>query len=110
MEVWRSIDGCPGYKVSNKGRVLCMPKPNKPGIRLYRQEAQESYQQIQMAINGFKRVLMAHRIVAVAFIPNPEGKPLVNHKDGNIHNNKATNLEWATHSENTQHYWDRKKD
>ena len=59
---------------------------------------------------GYKHVFLGngdcskvHRLVAQAFIPNPENKPEVNHKDGNKLNNHVSNLEWATHSENMRH-------
>lgn len=52
-----------------------------------------------------KRKFFVHRLVAIAFIPNPDNLPLVNHKDLDKKHNHIRNLEWATESENTQHYY-----
>lgn len=53
--------------------------------------------------DGKQTVQYVHRLVAQAFVPNPEGKPCVNHVDGNTRNNRADNLQWVTYAENTRH-------
>ena len=55
---------------------------------------------------GTQHQMYVHRLVAEVFSPNPYGKPLVNHKDGDKQNNHYSNLEWCTASENTQHAYD----
>lgn len=61
------------------------------------------YQTTTISIDGKQKRLYVHRLVAEAFIPNPENKPHTNHKDGNPRNNDVCNIEWCTPSENTRH-------
>jgi len=61
------------------------------------------YVRVNLCKNGKNKKHSVHRLVATAFIPNPENKPCVNHIDGNKKNNKLENLEWVTHKENTNH-------
>lgn len=58
---------------------------------------------VTIAKDGVNRCIRVHKLVALTFIPNPQGKSGINHIDGNKHNNKVENLEWATPSENQQH-------
>lgn len=84
----------------------------KPTTRLTKshtmsiQENNKGYLFVCAKENGRRKNLLIHRLVAEAFIPNPENKPEVNHIDGNPHNNRVDNLEWVTSSENRKHaYW-----
>ena len=88
-----------GYAVTNDGKVYSK-KTNKfikPSI------GSKGYFQVCLTVDGKKRTVKVHRIVAETFIPNPEGKPQVNHIDGNKRNNCVENLEWCTNSENQIH-------
>jgi hypothetical protein len=62
-----------------------------------------NYLYTQLWIKDKKSIEAVHRAVAKAFVPNPENKPMVNHKDGNKQNNRPSNLEWVTCSENAKH-------
>ena len=64
------------------------------------------YKMYNLTINGKKKDFLAHRLVALHFIPNPNNYPVVNHKDGNKLNNNVNNLEWISHAENRQHSYD----
>ena len=105
MEIWKDIKGYEGlYQVSDKGRIKSFKK------RFGKQE-QETIMRTTMEWCGYMRVGLTkdkksklyavHRLVAQAFIPNPENKPVINHIDGNKANNEVDNLEWATHKENS---------
>ena len=82
MEIWKPVAGFDGYEVSNLGRgYLC--------VNLWR--------------NGNSRKCKVQRLVAEAFVPNPESKPEVNRINGNKADNRVENPEWATARENTRH-------
>jgi hypothetical protein len=66
----------------------------------------DTYLKVILYHKSKRYIKKPHRLVAEAFIPNPENKPQVNHIDGNKLNNHVDNLEWVTPSENTQHAWD----
>lgn len=100
MEIWKDIEGWQGiYQISNKGRLKSFKK-NSNGFILSNKNSNGDYFSVVLAYAGKKSFTRIHRLVAEAFIPNPENKPEVNHKDGNKQNNYIENLEWSTHSEN----------
>jgi NUMOD4 motif/HNH endonuclease len=103
MEEWKPITSLDGkFHVSSLGNV----KNIKSGKVLKQRVNKKGYSQVALKPNGRNGgdiCLKVHREVAIAFIPNPEGKPTVNHIDGNKLNNQVSNLEWSTHSENIRH-------
>lgn len=102
---WREIVGWSNYMVSNTGLVkqICDSPRRKAGIIPIHNSGPKGYLQVQLNQNGASTHFRLHKIVALAFIPNPENKPYINHKDCNKHNNHVDNLEWCTHKENTDH-------
>lgn len=93
------IPGCgTRYILLSSGVVL------HRGVKhLSSQITNSGYEIVHISVNGKRKALTMHRLVALAFVPNPDNKPFVNHKDGDKTNNDANNLEWVTHKENMAH-------
>lgn len=98
---FKSIPGFEEYLISTDGEIyskktqkLLKPSSNKLTKQTYR---------VSLYLNGKGLKKLVHRLVALTYIPNPENKPTVNHKDGNIYNNSVSNLEWATYQEQIDH-------
>lgn len=98
MEEWRQISDFPNYKVSSFGNIMNV-KTNK----MMKLCNKGGYYNISLTNDNNYKTFKVHRLVAIAFIENPEEKSHVNHKDKNKLNNNITNLEWMTRSENNSH-------
>jgi len=105
-EMWKNIPLCKGkYQISSHGNIRSLIA-TKGGVRttlLKTQVDSKGYKRIRISIDGDKRSYKIHRLVASAFIPNVEGKPQVNHMDGDKINNHVSNLEWVDNAENCRH-------
>lgn len=99
-EIWKVIGECPNYSVSNLGRV----KHNGTG-HIKNSRVHKGYKHVTLHIGNKRIYRRVNRLVAIAFLDNPESKPAVNHIDGNKLNNVVTNLEWVTTKENNEHAW-----
>ena len=96
-EIWKAIDGYEGiYRVSNMGRIL-NAKTNKI-LKPYFDK--KGYGHINLSKSGKTKSFQVYRLVAFAFIPNPNNYPIINHKDENPRNNSIENLEWCTYKYN----------
>ncbi len=109
---WKDIEGFEGlYKVNRNGDVLSLVGWN--GKQYINRErilkptlTTTGYQKVDLKRDGKRKSLKLHRIVAMAFIPNPNNYPIINHIDGNPLNNSIENLEWCTQKHNCKHAYD----
>lgn len=115
--IWKKVRGYEYYEISNTGKIRSLPRPMKrknymSGKVFYYSSREKilkpflnqcGYPEVGLCKNGKSKKALVHRLLAEAFIPNPENKKQVNHKDGDKQNNKLENLEWVTPSENGLH-------
>ena len=118
VEIWKDVVGYEGYyKVSSLGIVKGVERKFTQFNGLTKRyntktlsekvmkpfEDKDGYLKIQLTKDGVHNKFFVHRLVAIAFLPNPENKPEVNHKEGNKKDNRVEMLEWNTTSENQRH-------
>lgn len=103
-EIWINIEGYENYKVSNLGSVKTLDYNHTGQEKLIKQfKNVRGYLACNLMENGIRKRVLIHRLLAIAFIPNPNNKATVNHINGIKTDNSLSNLEWNTIAENLKH-------
>lgn len=101
-EIWKDVPGFPGYQVSNTGRVRSFYRVLAPDLV-------KGYYRVRLYRNGRVSRIYIHRLVAMAFVPNPNSLPQINHKNEIKTDNRVENLEWCTAQYNNTYGTARKR-
>lgn len=101
IEIWKSLDflGYPDYMVSNMGRVKTLKRGKEKILKF--EQTNANYYRVHLNAKGERKHFSVHRLVALAFLENPDNLPIINHKDENPLNKHVDNLEWCTAQYNT---------
>lgn len=111
IEIWKSVQGYEGlYEVSNLGQIRRFYKGDFYTKGSYSRILKpcldkKGYSRVYLSKNGKDKTLRIHRLVALAFISNPNNLPQVNHKNNIKNQNNVENLEWITNLNNMRHAW-----
>lgn len=98
-EIWKNIDGCQDYQISSLGRVRSLKANTRTANGILTLKKRGRY----LSVNLYGKNYSIHRLVASAFIPNPNNLPVVNHIDEDRTNNSVENLEWCSQKDNCNH-------
>lgn len=108
-EEWRDVVGYEGcYMVSSLGRILSLGRPIRyyaytkmlPPSLMSQRKWNSGYLSVTLKKNGKRECLSVHRMVAIAFVPNPNDYPCIDHRNDDKSDNRASNLQWCTHEFN----------
>ena len=103
-EIWKPVVGYEGiYAVSSHGQIKRIKAGQGSHLKVLAPSNINGYRKVQLSRNDIKQQILVHRLVAEAFLPNPDGLKTVNHKNGVKDDNNLENLEWASSKENSRH-------
>lgn len=103
QEIWKQVENFENYEISTHGRIRKNYKNGKVKY-LKPMVTHKGYLVVELWKKGKRKRVKVHRLVAKAFIENPNNLPQINHKDMNKKNNNVENLEWITNRDNCIHY------
>ena len=103
-EEFKTIDDLKNYLIGDNGNISSLFSITRKNRVI--QTMKSGYRIVNLSFEGKTKTFYIHRLVAQAHIPNPENKATVNHIDGDKSNNRVSNLEWTTRSENSKHGYD----